>query len=256
MQDLFHEGMKEDLKMKKIISLVLMVAMLISISAFAEDEFTLHNGTKFGMTVEEVINQEMMNGYTVVKSEDFDGLYGEGIIAGRSPSALRFFFDDEAERGMVQCNYVFFTTSETNFNNMNDQLIKKYGEPTYTAENDTFCPVPIKYQPYRYGLYAASCPYTYRSLTENTFSTSDGSFQYYFAYECPLYSQWLIPQTDGGAILIDHSAVVEYKQGYYDNERNRNLDMTTAYETITYSLLSKEQVDLIEMNANKISDDL
>ena len=241
--------------MKKILSFVLTVAMLFSVSAFAEEEITLHNGVKFGMSKQEVTDIESSKGFPI-SEEDF-GLYGEGIIAGRSSSALRFFFDDEAERGMVQCNYVFLTTSETNFNNMNDQLISKYGEPTYTAENDTFCPVSIKYQPSKIGLLTGSCPYTYRSITENVFSTPvEDGFQYYFDYNCPLYSQWLLPQADGSAILIDHSAIVEYRQGYLSNERAQKLDKTMTYETITYSLLTKEQVDLIQMNANKISDDL
>lgn len=242
--------------MKKVVGIILLFAVMISSSALAE-EFSLHNDTRFGMTIEEVINQEKAKGFGLKQSTKFDGLYGEGIIAGRSPSALRFFFDNEGDRGMVQCNYVFLTTSESNFNNMNNQLVEKYGDPTYTYENNTFYPVPIKYQAHKLGLLDASCPYTYRSLTENTFSTAtNGGFQYFFVYACPLYSQWVIPQTDGSAILIDHSAVLEYSQGYYNNERMSNLDQTSTYETITYSLLSKEQVDLIQMNANKISDDL
>ena len=243
--------------MRKVVGIILLFAVMLSSSALAE-EFSLHNNTRFGMTMEEVINKERANGYGLVQPEDFDGLYGEGVIAGRSPSALRFFFNNEAEREMVQCNYVFLKTSESNFNNMNNQLVEKYGDPTYTYENDTFCPVPTKYQPHKkLGLLYGSCPYTYRSITENTFSIpSDDDFQYYFNYACPLYSQWLLLQPDGRAILIDHSAVVEYRKGYYLNSRSNDLDRTLAYETITYSLLSKEQVELIQANGNRTSDDL
>lgn len=83
MQDLFHEGMKEDLKMKKIISLVLMVAMLLTaLPAMADNvrtsgdfQYTIKgNGTativRYTGPVGDVIFPNLIDGYTITSIGD------------------------------------------------------------------------------------------------------------------------------------------------------------------------------------------
>lgn len=139
--------------MKKILSFVLMLTMLFSVSAFAE-EFTLHNGTKFGMSMQGVADAELSKGFSV--SPEGDGLYGEGTIAGRSPSAVRYFFDENEK--LVHCDYFIFLDQHNSSNNgdyasTNESLISKYGTPVATEETGTPLSVYSDFSPSVKGLF-------------------------------------------------------------------------------------------------------
>ena len=67
---------------KRIVAALTIFGVLSSyITAFCNDEFTLHNGTKFGMTQQDVIALEEANGFPLETTDFADYiLYGEGII--------------------------------------------------------------------------------------------------------------------------------------------------------------------------------
>ncbi len=101
--------------MKKILSILIIFSFIIvSIieNASAED-FTLHSGITFGMTMDEVKKIEEKNGYTVNKSTEVYSFYDEsgqykvgetnntlfirGSIAGIADSKAIFYFNDEGK---------------------------------------------------------------------------------------------------------------------------------------------------------------
>ena len=55
--------------MKKIVCLllVLLILAIIPISCTASEEFSMHSGVKFGMTMDEVIEAEKANGFSCNK---------------------------------------------------------------------------------------------------------------------------------------------------------------------------------------------
>lgn len=117
--------------MKKMISLVLMVAMLFSVSAFAEaEEFTLHSGTKFGMSVAEVVEIEQNAGFDVRTSTlETDGfLQVKGKIAGHDDASAAYYFTDDDT--LYRMYYRF---SENDFQAMENALEKKYGATEFNS---------------------------------------------------------------------------------------------------------------------------
>lgn len=142
--------------MKKIISLLLMVAMLFGVSAFAaEEEFTLHSGTTFGMSVDEVVKLEKDAGFNVEKGEQKaaegmglafsveSSVRATGKIAGFDNTTAYYSFEDGE---LYRMCYVF----EGNcFQELENALEKKYGTteycslsgmvmPEFTAQNTTY----------------------------------------------------------------------------------------------------------------------
>jgi len=174
MRDLFPEGMKENLKMKKIISLVLMIAMLFSMSAFAEEEFTLHNGLKFGMTKEEVYEAEKAAGVPLTEDELYDYTW-EGTIAGERNSKLFILINDS---GLYKMHYEF--DSLESYDTLNNGLIEKYGKTTYSSETGVYLDEPTTD-------HIDSIPYVFTDTYSNA-----------------RYSQWLIPYSDTQSIFIEH----------------------------------------------------
>ena len=106
--------------MKKIICVLLVVMMLMG-TAFAEEEFTLHNGTKFGMTSEEVIEIERENGFDYghwvsddkgYKEYDYSWLHDKNghTIAGQEKASITYFFRD-SDDALFEAKYVFSSTN-------------------------------------------------------------------------------------------------------------------------------------------------
>ncbi len=248
--------------MKKTISLVLMIAMLFSVSAFAE-EFTLHNGTKFGMSMQDVADAELSKGFSV--SPEGDGLYGEGTIAGRSPSAVRYFFDENEK--LVHCDYFIYLNQQNSSNNgdytsTNESLISKYGTPVATEETGTPLAVYSDLSPSVKGLFKmddTGYPVTGESISGEIYTVpigDDGKNAKLVMYECPRYSQWLIEQADGTAILIDHCYIIERYHFSINGELAPGDDYLSYYEMINYTLLSAEEVESLNESTDKAMDDL
>ena len=85
---------------------------------------------------------------------------------------------------------------------------------------------------------------------------NDGKNAKLVMYECPRYSQWLIEQADGTAILIDHCYIVERYHFSINGELAPGDDYFSHYEMINYTLLSIEEVESINESTDKVMDDL
>lgn len=88
--------------MKKIITCVLsMLLVLCCVTpAFAEEEFTLRNGIKFGDTIEDIVEKET----TLTQNEENSNWF-TGTIAGYKDSDAGFIFDDDGK--LTDMVYVF-----------------------------------------------------------------------------------------------------------------------------------------------------
>ena len=64
---------------KALLVLVSLVLMLATQFAFADEEFTLHNGTKFGMNKDEVLKIESSKGFSVTYDSDFNCVLGTAL---------------------------------------------------------------------------------------------------------------------------------------------------------------------------------
>lgn len=98
--------------MKRIVSLIVVLCLLLSATCFAED-FTLHSGTTFGMTVDEVMEAERKQGFEPKVIERKNSFAPEGIkrvsvhpelLAGQEDGEVVFFFDDDR---LTSCFYSF-----------------------------------------------------------------------------------------------------------------------------------------------------
>ena len=241
--------------MKKIISCFLIFLFFFSSSALADD-FTLHNGVKFGMSAETVLNTERSKGFRMDSS-----IYGEGQIAGFD-GAVRYEYTDDK---VTKCAYFYYTASPSSYSKLSEGLAKKYGPPSCSSVDMSFYPVNNTFtlSSATYGIYdAETLPLTCKSLENQIYQTrrtSDRNFFYMAIYECPLYEQWLIPQEDGSAVLIDHTYLADNTL-MMDNKTGKaafNAEVeTTYYELIIYSLINAEDVEMLQENINTISDDL
>ena len=210
--------------MKKVVGFILLFAVMMNSSALAE-VFTLHNGTQFGMSKEEVIELEKANGFVLEElspSEGFERLMGKGTIASQPNSSVWYFFDTNGS--LIRMNYLF--PDGKTFDSIEDSLNKKYGETQYSSE--TNLEFPHLYD----SKYASSkIPFT---------SHSDGQL---FANERTDYSHRLVEADNGEYIFIEH---------YVDLDKYWKSDS----QYLKYHLLTSEDVAKINGNTTQIDDDL
>lgn len=253
--------------MKKLLC-VIMAALMLMGTAFAEEEFTLHNGVKFGMDKDEVKRQESANGFEIGKDN-----YGEGIIAGYY-GAVYYRFDlswhgDDLVNGVRKCQYRFFDSDTNRYSTLSRGLTDKYGSPMRSNTDSTFFPVEDELHTNvlcvgdleKTGLLDLSLevPLTGKSVENKVYEYNRDTDMtiYRFTFKCPTYEQWLLPQTSGGAVLIDHCLLAEYYQMIEKKTGEAMGDLHRRdWEFITYTLLTDQEVETITANANAINDDL
>lgn len=145
--------------MKKRLSAILSALLVFCSLSFAyADEFTLHNGTKFGMTMEEVSSIEKEKGYEVeettaryifVNKEDGETYSGpapvlkiSGSMAGVPDSTLYYYFEDdklfavlyEFQNRDEEHNGIYTSLTYSDYDEIQSSLEKKYtGEWSYTG---------------------------------------------------------------------------------------------------------------------------
>jgi len=108
--------------MKKIICLVIsLIVVFSSISALAE-EFTLHSGVKFGMTMDEVKEKELAKGNEFVEEED-KLTSKNSITIINYPSQIVFYFSENA---LEREQYRF---DETDVSTIVSEYTRVYGTP-------------------------------------------------------------------------------------------------------------------------------
>ena len=211
--------------MKRLFSILLVLSLMAIclLGSALADEFTVHSGVKFGMTVDEVVAAETAAGFNPeIKNENQAGndrFYNcedkhlttqfvevDGQIAGQNDSSVIYHFNKTDGR-LNSSVYEFYISPDT-FNILRENLIKKYGEP------DT-------------GLSAA-----FHSILKPD--------AYNFIDYCKPYSKityhyddmWLIPQDDESYILISGicARIVISGSAY-------------TFSYIGYQKYSKEEID-------------
>jgi len=167
----------------------------------------------------------------------------------------------------VHCDYFIFLDQQNNSDNgdytsTTESLINKYGNPVATEETGTPLSVYSDFSPSVKGLFKmddTGYPVTGESISGEIYTVpigNDGKNAKLVMYECPRYSQWLIEQADGTAILIDHCYIVERYHFSINGELAPGDDYFSHYEMINYTLLSIEEVESINESTDKVMDDL
>lgn len=246
--------------MKKIVSLILMLAMLMGISAFAE-EFTFHNGTKFGMTKEEVLAIENENGlefalYDSNVFADSDGNIYKGkentiaeygtMAAGIPDSVISYVFDEEGKMSMgrytfdlSECSFGHRNESElaTAFSTIEQSLIKKYGDTEYTFDNQTEMNMPV--------FIYKNWPFTLKIefMASNLHSKSNYGFT--TEYIMMNYSQRLLTNDDGTGIYIEHGL---YMVPFADYNSYKHV--------LSYKFVDADTINYLTFADDKALDDL
>ncbi len=212
--------------MKKMLC-VMLVALMLMGTAFAEKEFTLHNGTKFGMTLEEVrqLEQETIDGplnakwgITLKNYESNGYLLGmRAVIAGYDNTSLCYGFIDNK---LVAMYYGFKTDANTIFDeyyNIEQGLVKKYGEAEYSSTNGLSLPTVQIYPTASFIDYitpGSDCLIPNHAIGNNVRD---------------MYSHRILPIGEGTYILIDHSVL----STQYDNVPQRTYSHTLQYFYLT-----------------------
>ena len=235
--------------MKKMLCVMLVVMMLMG-TAFAEEEFTLHNGTKFGMSPNEVI--ELESSCNVVISEKpgpHERYLGKASVAGQSNTEIYYDF---ANGKLFQMEYCFFIHSgsmnEDSFISIESGLTKKYGETPYcSSTNQSLNSIRIsdpKYLPYDSSM-AFVQPYIGYAGDKSSSSET------YSVYERLNYSQRILPLDDNSYVLIDHYLFTFTK---YNSQSNAIVAGPDYSHILVYTLLSETEANQM-LDENKPSND-
>lgn len=209
---------------KAILVLVSLVLMLATQFALADEEFTLHNGTKFGMTIDEATEIESSKGFSLTSDPKFNQLSGRGTIAAQADTGICYFFGDN--NSLYRMDYEF---SDINcFYDIEKNLIAKYGETEYSS--DTLKEYPTIYT-YSFGQPVPMSSYSLGYANVNRDS----------------YSQRVIKINDK-YVLIDH--YVSLWKGVSTGK------VSTKLHTLDYLLLSDDEANIILNNSNPSNDDL
>lgn len=208
--------------MKKIVALLLVATILISVSAFAEEGFTLHNGTRFGMNKSEVIETEQQNGFTVKPDED--SLCGKGTIANQPNTNITYSFENN------ELNYMCYTfTSAETYDAIESGLIKKYGETDYSSNTGFHFPQISE------GTGFNRVPFV-----------NWGYPHLDMEYVMTDYSHRLVYISDFEAVFIEHYAYV----GYMDGE------IYTNGHSLKYHLLTTNELNIVTQELHQLDADL
>lgn len=187
--------------MKKMICLIVMVSMLFSQFALAE-EFSLRNGIVFGDTLDEVKQKETLP--IESSSEDkTDKVWFEGTIAGMEGS-VRFDFDEETGK-LTDMLYSFDSKSDRDFidsdySTLYKSLNRKYGTPLGNTSGSLYIITGPAIEN------AATIIALYKYLLEGTGDFRD-------------YDEWVV-EADGYKVKIDLVSYYvrdsDYKYSYYN----------------------------------------
>lgn len=236
--------------MKKVLC-ILMVALMLIGTAFAEEEFTLHNGTKFGMTADEVISLENQKGLILSlqdyfwfapdgnnPSQECERYSGSTTVASIKDTYIGYDFSFDSLFHMI---YYFTSSKDFDFNEFDTiehGLQDKYGRTDYTYLSGLFIPsINVYTEPAdRSGVLnnEGMIPYD---------STKD--------FQRDRYSHRLIPLQDGCYVLIDH--VVYHNTHHYDFEKDKR---DSYSHVLHYYFLTLDEVERYFSLMNQINNDL
>lgn len=228
--------------MKKSFCLIMLIICMIASVAIA-DEFTIHSGVTFGMSVSQVEEAERTNGFAP-DSFSFDALFGgnsnaipnettvEGTIAGIADSKINYYFHNNklfcAQYHLGKTHKAWDTAEmdmermKMDYESISDSLTAKYGNTDYTWLTSKKYDLPGEYHDQTVSCFGAQEWVIANPIMESTVSIER-------------YEQWLIPQNDGSAIQIDHSLY------FYNNEFYHRIYYTHFSSDIIQASSTKEQ---------------
>lgn len=218
--------------MKRIVSLMLLFVMLLSsVSAVAEDGFTLHSGVKFGLSAEEAIEAASKAGDTFTLNKDGRLTNTNEILLADYP--VEIFFDLDEDGRIVRQQYVLTWSMndmpvmgkkwQVDAEELSDALVRTYGENYGDDHSGTTIPLlrPMA------GPIAESID----------FSGNDIPLSYY-----NIYRQWLVPDGE------NYVAVELYQFHYIWTYAQRDVGSKTY---IDYTPYTQEEIDMAAAQAEQ-----
>lgn len=167
---------------KKLISILIILSVFtvcITGSSLA-DEFTLHSGVKFGMTLEEITQIEENAGFETTLNEEKTQLEITGKIASVENSRIDYAFINNK---MFQASYALGRDSINRgvegYSIIQESLESKYGEPTGLPNN----------------FHSSEFLGVLSSISPDDFLQEQGDVE--------ISNEWLI-RTDNGYVVIEH----------------------------------------------------
>lgn len=214
--------------MKKMICLLLFVAVLLSCTAFADEAFTLHSGVTFGMSAQEVTKLETAKGFIPEAGNGY--LYVTGKVAGFDNSMIRYYIASDSVFSALYRIGVSSTNRDTEmvkFQTVQKSLESKYGAPAYSHAMGTY----------------TSLPGTYKNQNVTGFIWAKAMTAPFLGitWKVEDYYQWELTQPDGSVILIDH---------YFMN------DSGSYVEWISYVCYDAKDINVLNKKTEAMSDDL
>ena len=194
--------------MKKLSFLLIFVLMIVTIIPYGVAEaFTLHSGVSFGMSTEEVIQNETDAGFTTKPTEYKKKEGGKadslimisGSIAGIDNSQIIYSVSNES--GLIAATYTFDNSitviapeddskKALMYKTIQDQLVKVYGEPTNDDHYWLSAAAYIGFEPL--------CIYPWFD------GWYPGGASARLVPDTNYYDAWLLKQDNGKAIVILH----------------------------------------------------
>lgn len=242
--------------MKKMLC-VLLIALMLAEMAYAEEEFVLHNGTKFGMSPDEVVSIESGNGVSLEKREYHGIMYkGYAKVAGIDNTEITYYFGEDGLFGM---SYEFksdvFEIDYDEFTNIENGLINKYGETEYSSTTGKYLP--------SIAVYKNSPDKDPHSFNED--ESYNGMLpdlnEAQGVWERILYSHRLIQMNDDSYLFIDHKLYMsDFTNNLSDNPLAGLLPATDSpnkyWHSVEYYLLTAEEAYLFFDSLQTMNDDL
>lgn len=250
------------MKILKVLGVLLITASILVIphTAFAEDivdnaptieDFSLHSGTMFGDTPDEVKAKEEADGSAILTGDMIDNtwLFYEGSFEGIDDSRLRYgFTNDDKTLYMSSCIFRICDKSlyrnEDNqideFEHITDELTLKYGEPFYNDSTgtsfkngepfyDDSTGTPFIYDEYYSGSDTMTTGFSYCQWMRDNLGGM------YADLKLLKYNQWLIKADDDKYVLIDHYIMME------DDDINHTLSYVVFDEGTVRSALETDE---------------
>ena len=198
----------------------MLILMLGTNSAMAEEKIVLPAGLEFGMRLDEAI---AVSGYDKRYAPDvqneiefdtygysFDWLYGKATVAGMDVSVYVYFDEKADEQNLIAVTYALGSEEDANATAQEFAALDATLEKTYGAARE------IKHQ---------HMPKAYQFTRRQSFGNTDKSFsvlilnQYYREYD------------DDTCVVIDHCVLREYTNASYST----NPPLITYPHRITYT---------------------
>lgn len=228
--------------MFSILSLFFVNAMQGSVSVLAEEKFTLHNGTQFRMTKEEVINIEKQNG-CILTEDSISYNYPEGAISGietienQPDTTIVYGFKDNS---MYFMGYTFCDTDT--YEMIEYELIQKYGETDYSSVTG------LEFPQYNELTKGRRIPF---ASWDNTVIFDEPSILDSFDITNPIYVYQCYNRTDYSHRLVylsnDEAVFIEH----YNYELITNGKLGASKQYLKYHLLTADELNTIQQEINQ-----